>query len=198
MILMGSGMGVLIEAWKITKAVDIKIAASQPGSLLPWQVVIADKHVLSEDEKKTQEYDKLAFRYVSYVALPALAIYAVYSLMYETHRGWYSFVISTLTSFVYMFGFAQLVPQLIINYKLKSVAHMPMKAMVYKTLSTVIDDLFAFIIKMPILHRLACFRDDVVFLIFLYQRWIYRIDPKRVNEYGQVLVEEEKESKKDR
>lgn len=22
---------------------------------------------------------------------------------------------------------------------------------------------------MPILHRLACFRDDVVFLIFLYQ-----------------------------
>lgn len=46
---------------------------------------------------------------------------------------------------------------------------MPMKAMVYKTLSTVIDDMFAFIIKMPILHRLACFRDDVVFLVFLYQ-----------------------------
>jgi hypothetical protein len=169
MILMGSGMGLLIEAWKITKAVDIKIVASEPGSMLPWKVIVADKHILSEDERKTQEYDKLAFRYVSYVALPALAIYAVYSLLYETHRGWYSFVISTLTSFVYMFGFAQLIPQLIINYKLKSVAHMPMKAMVYKTLSTVIDDLFAFIIKMPFLHRLACFRDDVVFLIFLYQ-----------------------------
>lgn len=96
-------------------------------------------------------------------------------------------MISTLTSFVYMFGFAQLVPQLIINYKLKSVAHMPMKAMVYKTLSTVVDDLFAFCIKMPVLHRLACFRDDVVFLVFIYQRWIYRIDPNRVNEYGQVL-----------
>lgn len=78
---------------------------------------------------------------------------------------------------------------------------------------------------MPILHRLACFRDDVVFLVFLYQvrvctrlvpsfrrplcqihigwdtsdlhvsvlslllqRWIYRIDPKRVNEYGQVMA----------
>jgi len=39
---------------------------------------------------------------------------------------------------------AQLVPQLIINYKLKSVAHMPMKAMIYKTLSTVVDDLFAY------------------------------------------------------
>jgi len=188
MILMGSGFGVLIEAWKITKAVDISLAPSSPGALLPYKVLIKDKHVLSEDEKKTQEYDKLAFRYVSWVAIPCLAGYTVYSLIYETHRGWYSFVISTLTSFVYMFGFAQLVPQLIINYKLKSVAHMPMKAMIFKTLSTVVDDLFAFCIKMPILHRLACFRDDVVFLVFLYQRWIYRIDPKRVNEYGQVMA----------
>ncbi|TFK81513.1 cleft lip and palate transmembrane 1 [Polyporus arcularius HHB13444] len=189
MILMGSGIGVVIEAWKITKAVDISLVPSPAGSWLPYKVDIKDKHVLSEDEKKTQEYDKLAFRIVSYFTIPCLAAYTVYSLIYETHRGWYSFVISTLTSFVYMFGFAQLIPQLIINYKLKSVAHMPMKAMVYKTLSTVVDDLFAFCIKMPILHRLACFRDDVVFLVFLYQRWIYRVDPKRVNEYGQVAID---------
>lgn len=26
-----------------------------------------------------------------------------------------------------------------------------------------------------------------MFLILLYQRWIYRIDPTRANEYGQVL-----------
>ncbi|EIN10835.1 cleft lip and palate associated transmembrane protein [Punctularia strigosozonata HHB-11173 SS5] len=190
MIIMSSGMGVLIEAWKITKAVDIQIVPSPAGSTLPYRVDIKDKHALSDDEKKTQEYDQLAFRYVSYVTIPLLAGYSIYSLLYESHRGWYSFVISTLTSFVYMFGFAQLVPQLIINYKLKSVAHMPMKAMIYKTLSTVVDDLFAFCIKMPILHRLACFRDDVVFLIFLYQRWIYRIDPKRVNEYGQIMENE--------
>ncbi|KAF7355746.1 Cleft lip and palate associated transmembrane protein [Mycena sanguinolenta] len=188
MILFGSGTGVLIEAWKITKAVDITVVRAPAGSMLPYKLDIKDKHVLSEDEKKTQEYDKLAFKYVSWVAIPTLAAYTVYSLIYESHRGWYSFIISTLTSFVYMFGFAQLVPQLIINYKLKSVAHMPMKAMIYKTLSTVVDDFFAFCIKMPFLHRLACFRDDVVFLIFLYQRWIYRIDPKRVNEYGQVLA----------
>ncbi|TEB30111.1 cleft lip and palate transmembrane 1 [Coprinellus micaceus] len=186
MILAGSGMGVVIEAWKITKAVDISVISAPAGSLFPYKLDIKDKHVLSEDEKKTQEYDALAFRYVSYVAIPLLIGYSGYSLVYSTHRGWYSFVISTLTSFVYMFGFAQLVPQLIINYKLKSVAHMPMKAMVYKTLSTVVDDLFAFCIKMPFLHRLACFRDDVVFVVFLYQRWIYRIDPKRINEYGQV------------
>jgi hypothetical protein len=36
----------------------------------------------------------------------------------------------------------------------------------------------------------------------LQQRWIYRIDPKRVNEYGQVLAADldgiEGESKKDK
>lgn len=48
-----------------------------------------------------------------------------------------------------------------------------MKAMIYKTLSTVVDDFFAFCIRMPILHRLACFRDDVIFLIFLYQVSLY-------------------------
>lgn len=74
-------------------------------SCVPCADYYLDKHVLSEDEKKTQEYDALAFRYVSYGAIPCLAGYTIYSLLYETHRGWYSFIISTLTSFVYMFGF---------------------------------------------------------------------------------------------
>ena len=41
----------------------------------------------------------------------------------------------------------------------------------YKAFNTFIDDLFAFIITMPTAHRVACFRDDVVFLIYLYQRY---------------------------
>ena len=44
---------------------------------------------------------------------------------HRTHRGWYSFIVTTLAQAIYMFGFVQLVPQLIINYKLKSVAHIP-------------------------------------------------------------------------
>ncbi len=45
--------------------------------------------------------------------------------------------------------------------------------------NTFIDDLFAFIITMPGLHRMSVFRDDIVFFIYLYQRWIYRKKPKR-------------------
>lgn len=75
-------------------------------------------------------------------------------------------------------------PQLFINYKLQSVAHMPWRMMTYKFLNTFIDDIFAFVIKMPTLYRLGVFRDDIVFFIFLYQRWIYKVDKKRVNEFG--------------
>ena len=75
-------------------------------------------------------------------------------------------------------------PQLFINYKMKSVAHLPWRQMTYKFLNTFIDDIFAFVIKMPTLYRLSVFRDDIVFFIFLYQRWIYKVDKKRVNEFG--------------
>lgn len=152
-------------------------------------------------------------------------------------------------------------PQLFINYKLKSVAHLPWRMLTYKALNTFIDDLFAFVIKMPMMYRIGCLRDgmalggggvlgvppgayrgwshflgvppapcgskldpvpsllllitplppistrlggptyappppltftpfflpppsDVVFFIYLYQRWIYRVDLTRVNEFG--------------
>lgn len=57
--------------------------------------------------------------------------------------------------------------------------------MSYKFINTFIDDLFAFIVPMPTMHRLACFRDDIVFFIFLYQRYLYPVDKARRNEYGQ-------------
>lgn len=38
---------------------------------------------------------------------------------------------------------------------------------------------------MPILHRLATLRDDVIFFVYLYQCWVYKVDYTRVNEFGQ-------------
>jgi hypothetical protein len=79
-------------------------------------------------------------------------------------------------------------PQLYINYKLQSVAHLNWRTLTYKSINTFIDDLFAFVIKMPIMHRLACLRDDIIFFIFLYQRFKYRTDYTRVNEFGQCAA----------
>ncbi|KAL2007343.1 hypothetical protein VTN00DRAFT_8781 [Thermoascus crustaceus] len=188
MILASQGFGILLEAWKITKTVNVRVRAPQPGSylsFLPYVIVFEDKHKLTETEKKTKEYDEIAFKYLYIIAVPLLAGYAVYSLVYETHKSWYSYVIETLVGSVYAYGFLMMVPSLYINYRLKSVAHMPGKALMYKFLNTFIDDLFAFTVKMPTLHRLATLRDDVIFFIWLYQSWKYKVDYKRVNEFGQ-------------
>ncbi|RDA91618.1 hypothetical protein CP533_4643 [Ophiocordyceps camponoti-saundersi (nom. inval.)] len=199
MILGTQGVGILIELWKITTVVNVRLRAAAPGSLLPWRLVMEDKHKLTETEAKTKEYDQVAFRYMYAVAVPLLAAYGIYSLVYETHKSWYSFVITTLVGSVYAYGFLMMVPSLYINYRLKSVAHMPGKAMMYKFLNTFIDDLFAFTIKMPVLHRLATFRDDIIFFVYIYQRWAYRTDYTRVNEFGQGGGdgEEKKEEKKE-
>lgn len=77
MILMSQGMGLLVEAWKITKVVDVKIR--QVDSIFPYRITFEDKHELSEDEKKTQQYDKEAFRIVGMFAVPLLMGYSVYS-----------------------------------------------------------------------------------------------------------------------
>lgn len=58
-------------------------------------------------------------------------------------------------------------PQLFINYKLKSVAHLPWRMMSYKFLNTFIDDIFAFVIKMPTMYRIGCLRDGKYFGILL-------------------------------
>eukprot|EP01119_Soliformovum_irregulare_P012361 TRINITY_DN3200_c0_g2_i1.p1 TRINITY_DN3200_c0_g2~~TRINITY_DN3200_c0_g2_i1.p1 ORF type:complete len:394 (+),score=131.66 TRINITY_DN3200_c0_g2_i1:296-1477(+) len=176
-ILISSGVGLGIEAWKISKAVIIEVDRTR------WiPIKLKDRESYSS---KTREHDETAMRYLSYVAYPLIVGYAIYSLIYDTHKSWYSWILNSLVGCVYTFGFIMMTPQLFINYKLKSVAHLPWKTFMYKALNTFIDDLFAFIIKMPTLHRLSCFRDDFIFLIYLYQRWIYPTDYRRVNEFGQ-------------
>ena len=193
MITIGNGVGIIIGLWKLGKAVKFeKFGEKKLLGFIPW-FQMTDRESYS---KKTKEYDDQAMKYLAYALYPLVICYAIYTLLYEEHKSWYSWVIGSLVGAVYAFGFIMMFPQIFINYKLKSVAHMPMKAMMYKTLNTIIDDLFSFIIKMPWLHRLACFRDDIVFLIILYQRWIYPVDKTRVNEFGESF-EKDKQAKKE-
>ena len=140
MILLGQGMGILVEAWKITKTVNVRVrptpadSTAFPWKYLPYTVLFEDKHKLSETEERTKQYDEIAFAYLYWVAIPLLLAYAAYSLVYETHKSWYSFIIATLVGSVYAYGFLMMVPSLYINYRLQSVAHMPGKALTYKFL----------------------------------------------------------------
>ncbi|XP_021415715.2 cleft lip and palate transmembrane protein 1-like protein [Oncorhynchus mykiss] len=185
LVLIPAGIGSLIEVWKVKKAFKIQII---------WKAVrptfIFGKS--DESERRTEEYDTLAMKYLSYLLYPMCIGGAVYALVFLRYKSWYSWIINSLVNGVYAFGFLFMLPQLFVNYKFKSVAHLPWKAFMYKAFNTFIDDIFAFIITMPTSHRLACFRDDVVFLVYLYQRWLYPVDKTRMNEYGLSYDEEEK------
>lgn len=150
-ILISSTVGVAIEGWKIPKAFIVERKPTFP--------FLSIKDRQSYSATRTKEFDEIAYRYLTMASIPLMIGYAIYSLLYNSHKGWYSYIISTLVGFVYTFGFIKMTPQLFINYKLKTVAHMPWRAFTYKALNTVVDDLFAFVIRMPLMHRIACFRD---------------------------------------
>uniref|UniRef100_A0A671SEJ7 Lipid scramblase CLPTM1L n=1 Tax=Sinocyclocheilus anshuiensis TaxID=1608454 RepID=A0A671SEJ7_9TELE len=89
-----------------------------------------------------------AMKFLSYLMYPLCIIHLLFK-----HQG------------VYAFGFLSMVPQLFINYKSQC-----WFAFASQGLNTFISDVFSGIITTPGPHHLACFRDDVVFLIYLYQR----------------------------
>lgn len=125
---------------------------------------------------------------MNYLLVPLMAAYlwwALHSRGYSI-RNWYSFLLETAVAFIAVFGFIMMTPQLYINYKLKSVEHLNWRGLIYRFINTLLDDLFAFMVTMPMLRRLMYFRDgmigtilDVIFLIYLYQRRIYRVDKTR-------------------
>ncbi|KAL3285394.1 hypothetical protein HHI36_019498 [Cryptolaemus montrouzieri] len=191
LVLVPSGIATIIEFWKVSKALKTTIS---------WSAGIRfdRKNTETAAEKKTREYDEECMKYLSYVLYPLCVASAIYSLIYQPHKSWYSWTINSLVNGVYAFGFLFMLPQLFINYRLKSVAALPWRAFTYRAFNTFIDDIFAFIITMPTAHRLACFRDDVVFLVYLYQRWLYPVDKSRKDDLalGDSVEDDEDNNKK--
>jgi hypothetical protein len=142
LITISSFVGLAIEGYKIKKAIK-RIDFFVDGKFYKFRAVEVDSY----QDSHTKEYDERALHLLSYAVFPLLAMYTFYSFFYKQHRGVYSFFVHTAVGFIYMFGFLSMLPQLFINYKLKSVAHMPWKVFMYKALNTVIDDLFAFAIQ---------------------------------------------------
>ncbi|VDD75233.1 unnamed protein product [Mesocestoides corti] len=160
LIVVPAGISMVIEFWKLCRMA--KISFSLRGG-----VSVGNR---SEKELETDKLDARFMRRLMYLIVPLCFTGAIYSLIYMPHRSWRSWVLQTAVNGVYAFGFLLMTPQLFINYQLKSVANLPWRALTYKAFNTFIDDFFAFIIKMPTAHRVACFRDDIIFVIYMYQR----------------------------
>uniref|UniRef100_A0A8C0GK07 Lipid scramblase CLPTM1L n=1 Tax=Chelonoidis abingdonii TaxID=106734 RepID=A0A8C0GK07_CHEAB len=165
LVLIPAGIGAVIELWKVKKA--LKMTVIWRGMRSTIQVQYLSSFIMTS-----------AMKYLSYLLYPLCIGGAAYSLLNVKYKSWYSWLINSFVNGVYAFGFLFMLPQLFVNYKV-----------CLNAFNTFIDDIFAFIITMPTSHRLACFRDDVVFLVYLYQRWLYPVDKSRVNEYGESYEE---------
>lgn len=125
-ILFSSVIGLVIEYWKLTKALRISISFTFPLPSITW-----DKGTtFSKSEESTRQHDSTAIAHLMPVLIPLLIGYSAYSLVQSSHKSFYSWILTSAVGFVYAFGFVMMTPQLFINYKMKSVAHMPWKAMV--------------------------------------------------------------------
>lgn len=170
-----------------TADTDIKGSSTMSLTLpyvLKLEICLMSPTRLSAGEIQSLKYDKIAITHVFLALFPIAIGLAIYSLQHNSYKSYWSWLISSLADFVYLFGFISLTPQLYVNYRLKSVAHLPIKAFFYKIFNTFIDDIFAFIIKSPLKHKIMTLRDDLILLVFLVQWWIYPNDNKRVNEFG--------------
>jgi len=186
LVLITSLASIFVDVWKVSRALKPKI-----GWL--FKVIPYPSFVSRAQRKKVDNFDSQAMKFLTLLISPFLFAYAVYALTQSCHKGWYSYAVSTTASCVYSLGFILMTPQLFINYKYKTVQFLPWRRFIYRAINTFIDDLFSFIIRMPTMHRLSCFRDDVVFFIYLYQRWIYPVDKTRLfDEEGYEVESTEK------
>ncbi|RYH16270.1 hypothetical protein EON65_30375 [archaeon] len=94
---------------------------------------------LERFRQASAEADQFAYSLLTTYMTPLLLAWCIYSLVYEKHLSWISFVLTSFTGFIYAFGFVFMFPQLYINHKLKSVAHLPWAMLVYKFVNTFID-----------------------------------------------------------
>ncbi|CAH0724659.1 unnamed protein product, partial [Brenthis ino] len=172
LVLVPAGISAGIELWKGTKVLHVEVS---------WRGCRARARAGGAAERCTARADAEAMHYLALLLYPLCAVGAVYSLLYEPHKSWYSWALNSIVNGVYAFGFLFMLPQLFVNYRLRSVAALPWRAFMYKAFNTFIDDVFAFVITMPTAHRVACFRDDLVFLVYLYQRWLYPVDKSRTD-----------------
>jgi hypothetical protein len=157
MILAFHVVDIAVTVWKLSRTYSITF-----GARFPFLGLKA-----SELYQKREKLDGNAVWYMNYLLVPLMAIYLVYALY---RRNWtvvyyYRFALETAVAFIAIFGFILMTPQLYINYKLKSVDHLNWRGMMYRFVTTIIDDVFAFMVTMPALRRAMYFRDGNAVLI---------------------------------
>ena len=132
LVLFSSALSLAINVWKAVKILRISVGLS---SSFPFVLRFGPRPVA---ESLTQQHDSAAMKWLALLAAPLVLGAAAWSLVYHTHKSWYSWLLGSCASAVYAGGFILMTPQLFVNYKLKSVAHLPLRVFIYRACNTFI------------------------------------------------------------
>lgn len=121
LVQLGSGLTLLVGVFKMFKSLRVRRA---------------DAARAAGGVSETDMYDRLAYSRLAPPVVLLVVGYAAWELLFDFHRGWWAWALNSLVALVYGVGFIVMTPQLFINYKLKSVAHLPWRFFFYKFLNT--------------------------------------------------------------
>uniref|UniRef100_A0A3Q3N783 Lipid scramblase CLPTM1L n=1 Tax=Mastacembelus armatus TaxID=205130 RepID=A0A3Q3N783_9TELE len=135
-------------------------------------LILLQQNVSGKTNRETQSLNSLTHRpnrfliidlwfslqastYLSYLVYPLCFSGAVFSLAYLRQKNYYSWLVNSLVTGVYAFGFLSMAPQLFINHKV----YLCSCASFFSSSGSFSSS-----------HQLSCFRDELLFFLYLYQR----------------------------
>ncbi|KAF4712277.1 hypothetical protein FOZ62_013531 [Perkinsus olseni] len=113
---------IVFSGWKL-----MKMSKSKDASLAELE----EMQGITNDEVR-------CMKYLGLLLLPVVVAFCTYR---------YSFLILSLAACSEVFGFVVMTPQVFLNYRLKSVEHLPWRALSYQACNTFIDDVFTLVIR---------------------------------------------------
>ncbi|RKP37769.1 cleft lip and palate transmembrane protein 1-domain-containing protein, partial [Dimargaris cristalligena] len=179
LVLTGTAVSAVVELWKVFKvrrflrqpAVANEDVSKVSNEKKMNDPVSVDQAIPTTDTASLEDFDNRVVKYLLYLCIPLIIGYAGYSLVFWKHKGFYSWGLDALMASIYLLGFVNMTPQLFLNHRLQSVEAMSLATFIYRAINTFVDDLFALVIPMPGLTRVSAFRDDIIFVVLLYQWW---------------------------
>eukprot|EP00916_Digyalum_oweni_P014193 GHVL01023264.1.p1 GENE.GHVL01023264.1~~GHVL01023264.1.p1 ORF type:complete len:534 (-),score=90.10 GHVL01023264.1:319-1920(-) len=188
LIILTTIIRISMDVWKLFKLIDMKIE----WNIIPYitlkrkinhkKIDIDENEDIPEEVRSLDNFEYTCLTKLTKIMAPFVMSIWVYQLVWLKQKNWLSFLVQSAAACAYTMGFVSMTPQLFRNYRLKSADHLPWKVMTYQFLNTIIDDVFSMIIRMPQMHRVSVFRDDVVFVGYLAQLFYYKKNKKIKND----------------
>ncbi|KAI9245738.1 cleft lip and palate transmembrane protein 1-domain-containing protein [Helicostylum pulchrum] len=164
---------ICIEIWKLYRLFKFKyywilIQHPKKTRFVIRTIPIQHPTLIKRGENTTNMLDCTALQYIACIVTPLFLLFELWSTTTTT----------TTTISINLAHFLIIIPQLYINHQMHMVNNVSIDTMVYKSINIAIDGLFALAIGIPILHQLSFIKSNLIFLVYIFQKYYIQIRKK--------------------